>query len=276
LKSDFAAYLAIDAVNWTSLKPLRDGSPLHYVHGLDNPIEDTALLAGGRALHSASFEPDTFPLHYAVYTGPTKGKGCRKERKAFDQANAEKTVITEESYRAVLGARDAIRKHPLVKPYLESGAAEQPIFWTDPETGLACKGRLDFISLGARGAILDLKSTITVDQRRFSATAARLGYHCQAAFYRAGWKVATGEDLPVRLIAVERTAPHDVAVFQVNDDALYAAEEELHGLLARVAECRQSGKWPGRYETEQVLELPRWVFPEDADLVETPDGLRVA
>jgi hypothetical protein len=272
----FEEYLAVDAVNWTSMKPLRDGSPLHMAHRLEHPIEDKPVLAFGRALHAAVLEPDELPRHFAIYDGPTEGKGCRIARKAFDEANAGKTVLTDVEYTTVLAIRDKVRSHPLVKPFLECGAAEQSMFWTDPETGLKCKGRLDWISLGARGSILDLKGAASAERRRFSTTAARLGYHCQAAFYRKGYAVATGELLPVRLVAVEREPPHDVTVFLIDDDALYAGEEEVRDLLARVAECRRTNQWPGRYETEQVLELPRWVFPEDADLVETPDGLRVA
>ena len=34
-------------------------------------------------------------------------------------------------------------------------------------------------------------------------------------------------------------------------------------LLRRVAQCRETGQWPGRYQQEQLLSLPTWRFEDD-------------
>jgi hypothetical protein len=267
----FDSYRQIQAVNWTSLKYLRDGSPAHYKYRLDHQREDKPHLAIGRALHVAVFEPDRFALDFAVYDGPTKGEGSRKAKWAFEEANAHRTVLDLDDYELTLAMRDAVRAHPLVAPYLECGVAEESVLFRDPISGLDCKSRLDWVSLSKPG-IVDLKSTISSEARRFASMAARFGYHCQGAMYQRGYQVATGETLPFILVAVEKEPPFDVAVFRCfDDDALYAGGEELNELLERVAECRAADHWPGRYETEQALDLPKWVFPDDEDIADGID-----
>lgn len=255
----FDEYRAIDAVNWSTLKQMRR-SPKHYQFIVANPIEDTTRLALGRATHTAVLEPDKFALDYAVFRGPRR---AGKDWDAFCAANRGRTILKLDEYATALAMRDAVRAHPIAGPILASGLPEQTFTWTDPETGLECKARPDWLATAA-ACFADLKTTVDVDADRFGALSARMGYHGQVAFYRRGL-LAHGLDLPPKIIAVEAAEPHDVAVFAVDEDALYAGDEEVGELLRRVAECRESGKWPGRYETEMRLTLPAWAFPDEDD-----------
>lgn len=257
MKTPFSTYQAIDAVNWSSLKWMQV-SPLHFQHYVERGRGDTTSLLMGRALHSATFEPDAFPLEYAVYDGAIR-RG--KAWEAFKDANIGRSILRVDEYERTLAKRDAIRRHPLVAPLLEYGEAEKTVQWTDAETGLACKARLDWVC----ASIVDLKGSPTVDERRFGAAAARYGYHCQLAWYRLGYQAVTGEGKPCLLVVVEHDPPHDVAVFDVGPDELYAGEEECRSLLRRLAECKASGRWPGRYEETRSLSLPAWVWGDDED-----------
>jgi len=262
-RQTFAEYAATDAVNWSTLKVLAQ-SPLHYRHALTAPREDTPALALGRALHTATLEPDRFALEYAVRPDgiDRRTKEGKAKWEAFVAGNEGRTILDGGDYARVLAMRDAVRSHPLVAPYLAAGAAEQTIRWTDPHAGIACKARLDWIS-ESRHSLLDLKSAACGEARRFGAAAARYGYHGQAAFYRDGYRHATGRVRPYLLVVVEKDAPHDVSVFNVEDDALYAGEEEYKRLLAILRDCRARDHWPGRYQEEQTLRLPGWVFPDE-------------
>jgi hypothetical protein len=255
----FAEYLAIDAINWSTLKEARK-SPKHYRFIVSNPREDTKRLALGRATHTSVLEPDQFAIDFAVFRGPRR---AGKEWDAFCAANKDRTILKLEEYATCLSMRDAVRAHPVAGKILRSGMPEQTFTWVDEETGLECKCRPDWLS-PACACFADLKTTSDVDGDRFGALAARMGYHGQLAFYRRGL-LANGLDLPPKLIAVEAAEPHDVAVFAVDDDALWAGEEEVRALLRRVAECRNADRWPGRYEAEQTLRLPGWVFPATDD-----------
>ena len=253
---EFAAYREIDAVNWSSLKEMRK-SPRHYLHRLHEPKADTAAMRRGRATHTAVFEPDRFPLDYVVWEGDRRGKAYT----AFCEQHPHQTILKADEYATCLAMRDAVRSHPVAGPLLTPpGEAEKVLTWTDEETGLACKARLDWWRVGL---LADLKTTAEIDARRFAATVERMGYHGQAAFYRAGL-AANGLDAPpFRIVAVESAAPHDVAVYLLDDDAHYAGEVLVAELMARVAAGRFSLMWPGMYPEEVQLSLPAWAFPKE-------------
>jgi hypothetical protein len=253
----FAEYAALPRVNFSTLKAMRR-SPKHYQHRLANPLEDTSRLAFGRAVHTAVLEPDRLPLEYAVFFGERR---AGKEWAAFCEQHPDQTILKRDEYESCLAVRDAVRAHPVASALLRSGEAEQTILWTDTETGIECKARIDW--LGAAG-LVDLKTTADVDARLFGATAARFSYHGQLAFYLAGLR-ANGIDVPAKIIAVETEAPCDVAVFGIDEGVLYAGEVEVTTLLRRVADCRERNEWPGRYVGEEPLRLPAWCFESSDD-----------
>lgn len=258
MKIPFDKYSAIDAVNWSTLKELRR-SPLHYRHRLDNPRADSSRLALGRAAHTAVFEPDRFMLEYACFKGPIR-RG--KKWDAFKEQHRDETILKVDEYQTCLAMRDAVRKNPWAATYLENGLPEHSIQWTDPETQLPCKARLDWWNED-RAVLVDLKTTNDVGADRFAATCARMAYHCQLAFYADGLRALIEKAVSTIIVAVEAQPPHDVAVYRLDEDAIYAGWEEVQGLLWKAKECRQSKRWPGRYQEEQVLRLPRWTFNDD-------------
>ena len=81
------------------------------------------------------------------------------------------------------------------------------------------------------------------------------------------WSSIPDEEL---LVAAEKDAPHDVSVFQMSDDDIYLACEEVAELLRKVKVCRQTEVWHGRYLEEQALLLPAWVTMDDE---EDPEAL---
>ena len=255
----FADYQAIKAVNFSTLKEMAR-SPLHYQHRLTTPREDTSRMAFGRAIHTAVLEPDRFPLDYVVFEGPRRAGGVWDEFKAV---HAGKTILKLEEYETCLDVRDAVRGHRVARRLLRYGKPEVALQWVDPITRMKCKARLDWL----RGDVLtDLKSTGDVENRTFGRLSARMAYHCQLAFYRMGL-IATGhKPAPVRIVAVEVDAPHDVAVLAVDEDVLYAGEMEVRRLLRMVKTCRRKRRWPGRYEEEESLDFPEWALAPDTDL----------
>ena len=250
----FDQYQAVDAVNWSTLRALRD-SPAHYQAALARPREDTDSLRLGRGIHTAILEPHRFLLDYVLWEGGTR-RGEKWDR--FLAEHAGKTPLKPEQYEKCLAVGEAVRAHPVVKRLLRTGQAEVSLTWTDP-TGILCKGRLDW--LGAR-AFVDVKSTSTLDERVFASLCARMAYHGQFAFYHRALDVL-GLKRKVKMIACEIEPPYDVAVFDVDDDALWAGEELVSDLMRKLVACRTTRKWPGRYPTEQTLRLPEWAFPHD-------------
>lgn len=254
-------YFSIDAVNWSTLKLLRE-SAMAYRYGLTHQREESAALAMGRLVHSLVFEPETFGRDYAIW------EGGRRQGKEWDEFKAQhdgKTIFKADEIDEATAMADAVRLRPLVAPYLEGGQFEQPLMWTDEVTGLRCKARPDWI-LPDQRILLDLKTTVSIEGRRFGNAAARYGYHCQLAHYANGVERALGwRPEQIKLVAVEKTAPYDVGIFNLVDADLYAGQAEVAELLEKLRAHRAADLWPGRYVEEQALQLPAWVFLEDED-----------
>lgn len=257
-RNELDAYRSNKAINISTLKAMRV-SPLHYKYARDNERPDTARFGIGRAVHTAVLEPHLFASAYVIFDGDRRGNAW----KDFKAAHADATILKVDEMECVRGMADAINAHPIAREVLkrEGALIERAIEWTDAATGLRCKGRPDHVA----GNIADLKTVDTVDERRFRATAARLGYYLQAAFYRRGYRALTKFDMACTIVAVEMEPPHDVGVFELDPTSLAYADEQITRLLKRVAWCEQHGQWPGRYPTGRVLTAPDWAHREDQD-----------
>jgi len=267
---NFASYLDIDAVNWSTLKEMRR-SPRHYEHRRRVPREDKASLIFGRCAHTLILQPERFELDYAVFEGETR-RG--KAWDAFKEEHADKSIIKRSELEQCAAVRDAVLAHPIASQYLAGGRAEYAVDWVDPVTGLRCKGLIDYLH---DDFYVDLKTTGDVDLRRFAALVARMGYHNQMAWYGDGAKALDARVRKALIIAVEKDAPHDVAVFDLSASELALGGAQNRGLLDRVAECTTAGVWPGRYTEKQPLALPSWAFNDEEDApdfddVETTEG----
>lgn len=250
--SPFDQYQAHDGVNYSTLKHIRV-SPLKYKHVLDNGIDDTAIFGIGRAIHAGILQPERLSLDFAVFDGKTR-KG--KAWDAFEAEHCDKTILKRSEWDDAMRAADKVNQDPVAVEWLNLRKAliERPIMWTDHVTGLVCKGRPDAV----HSAIIDVKSTSTIDERTFRALASRMGYFGQLSFYRRGYSTLTKLWLPCAIVAVEQDPPHDVGVFVVDEESLRVADDQISRLLAKVAECRKTNAWPGRYQRAQPLTMPEW------------------
>lgn len=269
---NFSEYSNLSAVNWSSLKHM-DKSPLHYKHAIENPSEDTTGRLKGRGTHTAVLEIERFMLDYACYKGEPGKKPIRRGKHwdAFKEMHDEENILKIDEYEHCIRAASAVKKHPVAARVLADSKKEVTVTWTDPDTGIACKARLDILhdELG----IYDLKGVRSADLSALAQEVARQRYHCQLAFYQEGVKRAMGVTLPVHIIGVENTAPHDVVVATLTDDDVYAGWETVRGLLDKVASCRASGKWPGRYAEGQTLHLPQWIWGDEESDTDLEDEI---
>jgi exodeoxyribonuclease VIII len=265
-------YFALEAVNWTSLKVIAD-SPKHYKYALDHPREDTAALAIGRYVHAAVLQPETIADDFAIWT---EGDRRGNKWKDFAEQNAGRTIFKQSEIDEMIPLIEAMRA--VVAPFLTPTAqVEQVIEWTDPKTGIRCKARPDIYDPASR-ALVDLKTTRSIDIRRFGHDVCRFGYHGQFAHYNAGITHALGwEPVQHLLIGIEKEPPHDVGVFPLDADTRRVGVELVESLLDRLAECRASNAWPGRHPDPVTLgpaNLPPWLYgggiPEIAFLEDSP------
>ena len=262
----FADYIALPGINWSSLRNLRDGSPLHYRHALTHERPDTVALRNGRAVHTAILEPDRIGEDLVVFPGARR---AGKDWDAFEAENTGRTIVKPNEYADIIATRDAVRGHHLAAPYLGTGVREYTIQWTDKATGLLCKARPDWLTMSADGLVLvDLKTARAIDEGGFGRQAQRLGYPCQLAHYAAGLAAIGLPVSKIVFVIVESKAPHDVGVLVMTDEQRKNATAEVADLLGRVAHCHLTDQWPGRYAAESPLVLPDYLALGDATFEE--------
>ena len=254
----FEQYRRIGAVHWSTLKEM-NRSPLHYKWALENDRKDSPVLMKGRAAHTAILDPDNFLRHYVLC--PLKDRRA-KGFKDFARLHVGKTILFEKEYQTALNIRDAVRAHPEASRLLMGGEKEKTITWTDPDTGLKCKSRLDY--LGRR--LGDLKTARSVERRAFANAVVAYQYHGQMAMYRDAVMSTEGR-VPDQtfIVAVESLPPHDVAVFILGDEELERGLHIYRSYLQRVKDCTEDNAWPGRYPEVEALTLPAWAYEESDD-----------
>ena len=257
-------YARRPGVNWSTLKAMGD-SPLHYQHRTKHSKPATAAMQMGTAGHIATLEPHRWDEAVAVWDG---GRRAGKAYKEWSEQNEGLLQLKPDEADNALAIGEAVRGHYEARELLKKGQAEVILEWTDKETGLECKARVDWLHIGKkRATLVDLKTARTMDRRAFQGAVARYGYHGQLAHYKAGVEAVTGLPCDVFIIGVESSAPYDVGVFilddGVPDGALHVGEVMRRELLTKLAECRRLGHWPGRYERVEPLSLPAWALIGD-------------
>lgn len=263
-------YAAIDAINWSKLKALRS-SPKHFKHEAAKPWNDgdTPAMRIGRAAHCFLLDPDQFQRQFVYFAGDKRKKTLWT---AFQDEHSGKTILNKSEYYRALGIATAVADHPLARSFLATGLKEAALTWTDKETGVLCKGRVDHAGLH----LVDVKTCAQIDPRLFANQSARLGYHCQLAFYKDGLAENGVRVAPEPvIIAVESDEPYDVVVYALPEPVVDIGRDEYRRLLNVLKRCREQDSWPG-YAPDQIeLTLPAWV--EDySDIILTSGGEEMA
>ena len=173
-------------------------------------------------------------------------------------------VCSEKDYATAGTMRESVLSDPTARLLLSEGKAETTILAQDPESGVTCKIRPDWLYGGAP-SIVDLKTAQCAAEEKFSRDSATYGYPEQAWLYKHIHRVATGEDPAFYHLVVENVPPYDCVVYEMDEIGLYAGEGRVRRALDIWAECLETGIWPGAgYDFDKgeyrirSLSLPRW------------------
>lgn len=259
----FRDYLQDPSLSNSGLKLLAK-SPRHYAASFDPERPDAApsdALRRGSLLHTLVLEPHAFAFRYRIKP-PGMNFSTKKGMAWRDETPDGVEIISDAEHKAATRQARNLRMLPEVAALLGAGQAEVSFFWRDPETGVHCKGRADWVFRTPAGTILlDLKTTEDATPEAFARSCARYGYHRQAAWYSDGWTLATGEPvLGFVFGAVESAWPHDAVPYMLDDEAMTRARAQISELLALHAACEASGEWPGISNQITTLNLPAWAL----------------
>ena len=244
------------------LNPENGGSPEKYKWFKEHPEPETPALLFGRVVHKLLLEHQDFFSEFCIT--PRVDRRTREGREKYAEFEAAvdgRTQISGDMYRQALEMTMKAIEEPFVNTLI-AGRHEVPITWTDEETGVKCKARLDCLTeIDGQLYVVDYKTTTSAHLGSFSNSAFKYGYHFQAAMYLDGVKAVTGRDAKFFFIAQEKDEPYAVCVYAADDEFIHSGEDKFRELIGIYRECEASGNWYGYMGAEPAvltLQLPAW------------------
>ena len=159
---------------------------------------------------------------------------------------------------------------PLFTP--DAGVAERSIYWTDPQTGVRCRCRPDWLKqLPDLTLAVDYKTTRDANPDAVSRAIADYGYHQQDAFYTDGIEAAgLAQPGSARFIFVfqSKTAPYLITVRELSEHDRTIGRAKNARALRIYAECQRTDTWPdwtGPVTDIPEISLPTWAAIRDAE-----------
>ena len=246
-------YRENEAISRSELSVLLKETPMHFKYRKENPKEDTPALAFGHAAHKYILEKELFSLEFAVApVCDRRTKAGKETYEAFLQESAGKEVISAEDYETIKAMAQAVDEDPFARAFL-TGECEQSFFWTDAETGEACKVRPDCIALvNGKRYIVDYKTTNSCADGAFEKSVRQFGYKFQTGMYREGVFQNTFEEYGFAFVAQEKTAPYACRVYVCNEDFMIEGYEQFKKALNLYHWCKVNNCWYG-YEGSETL-----------------------
>jgi hypothetical protein len=253
-----AEYLALDRLSASGIKQLLR-SPAHYREAVDHPTPPTQAQQLGTMAHLAILERDSYEARVCV--APDLDRRTKVGKETFAAFQAERKpddiIATQAQVDAVAAMRESVMANQYARALLDSGKPEVSIFWE--EDGIEAKARIDWLC-DAHDVIFDLKTAKDASFDGFAKACGSYQYHVQHAWYVCGGeKVGLGRRTFVFCV-VESEPPYACALYQLDDEAVMAAEARVSRALNIYRECQSSNTWPGYEASIQQLSLPRWAL----------------
>ncbi len=281
----FKEYLSLTRFS-KSFVPHLIRSAKHLRYYLDNPDSDQdAKMIMGSLVDCMIFEKSEITSRFwitpATYINSKKetvpwtnlSKTC-KQKTDEAKKNGLITVSMKDMEKAGLICK-AIEAHPLASQWLDGAKFQQTLLWTDPVTGVECKGRIDALKTNRKTAkssfelserIIDLKLTANLHPTFFSRIIDNMYYHVQGAMYHDGyWLIETGQpvdpeavNIPFSFIVAEYDEPFDVVCYDLDMPSLVAGRVIYRNAMNTYSECTQTNRWDGRSNFSETIGIPQW------------------
>lgn len=188
-------YFALKALSASQIKQYDKGAYWFWKSSPFNPEREpekvSDALAFGKLCHCMLLEPDAVDERFMVVDFG-KTRTTKKYADAVEAFPGVEIVSQDEMDRATKMIGE-IGRHPLASRIIAGATAEMPYTWTDKETGLPCKCKIDAIKRTKNGIVVidyktssDIQSVLNWPQK--------LQYPLQAEFYSRAVKEKYGEE----------------------------------------------------------------------------------
>ena len=233
------------------------------IAGSEGKLEDQNKFLG-KAIHVAVLEPELFEEKFLVVPKMDKRTTAGKTDFAtFSKicADTGQVMISEADADICVRIRRAVLDHPLLGEFVKkSPLKEAAFFWTDTETGLDMKAKIDLISLD-NGIILDAKSARSTEVHKFEGAINEFYYHFQPPIYNMGVEALLGRAMDGFIYAaIEKKRPCGIKLYSLDDISISAGYNHVRELMLKFAECKATGVWPGYSPEIKQIGLPRYAL----------------
>ena len=239
----FKDYLAIPAINSSYLKGYSK-TPAHT----QLPDKDSKDLRFGRLLHTYVLEGERkfYDNHYVVGKMDMRKKDNKEKLARLQVENAGKELVDSQDVWKLKNMRDIIMLHPTSSALLKEGTPEITVVWEDPETGLPCKGRIDWLPKGDfNNVLVDLKKTKNASKYIFRRDHDNYMYFVSTGFYYEGYLRVTGQPLEtITYMLAEDEPPWRVETYTMNLEYVDIGLNMCHKWLREEVKCREAGFYP--------------------------------
>lgn len=262
------------AVNSSSLKMIHNKSPFafkrSFIDGVSKPPTDSMKF--GTLAHLAILEGARFRESYIVmpeFVGYTKdGKvsklsaeaKAKREEWVAEQHLSGKTIVTQEELDKLLFMVEAVTSNEEAVKLLSSGATEISGYYADPETGILCRIRPDFLSFDLN-AMIDVKTIAKCDMDYFRRNRVEdndFMYYFQMAMYDEGTSIISNKkvDFPVWIL-VGSEPPYECIVIPMEEVYREIGNTHYKKALKKLKECIDKKEWP-RSPNMMAMQPTHW------------------
>lgn len=254
---DYHAHHALSSSGARLLLPEYKGSPKKFQWEKTHRRVSRAFDLG-HAVHAkvlgVGLGVITYPDEHLTPSGNVSTKAATVEW-AAEQRAAGLTIVSPAELDAVNAMSDAVLTHEFAGPLLEKVTGREVSVFGEVD-GVSVRARFDILG-GDIGA--DLKTTDDATERGFTKSVAKWGYAFQEAWYRDVHVASEGADLSAfYFIAVEKTAPYEVGVFQLEPYWIELARKRVENARNIFRDCTETGVWPGYDPAPKTLLAPAW------------------
>ncbi len=250
-------YREHQALNFSLAKHLLR-SPAHFRAAQAAQEPETKAMLLGTILHGMVLEDK--PISDFAAVRPDGLNLTTKAGKAWKESNPG-PEITHDEWCDLLEMKMAIERHDCAIEALHA-CREREVELYATMRGAECKAKPDAIGTGWDGAplILDLKTTDNASPEAFRKTIIQRNYEMQASWYCDLAAIALGWENEPRFawIAVEKSPPYAVAVYECGSDFMAAGRAMCQKAIETYRECQEIGEWPGPADGWNVINPPAW------------------
>jgi PDDEXK-like domain of unknown function (DUF3799) len=188
-----------------------------------------------------------------------------KESEANARAEGLTPIHVDDYHKAVEMAQ-VVHAHETAGRLLADGDPEVWMYWTDTESGLGLRQRLDWIARRKRMMLVEYKTCVDASPEAFARTVFKYGYHLACAFAVEGAKALGLAECPSYvIIAQEKEPPYQVSVHELDTEAFSYSRHQMREAIDIFQRCTEAGKWPSYPAEINSIPLPLWAIDDEME-----------